>query len=295
MSLKEYLYKSARNTFLGLSALAITAGVVGPVIQKNVYDEIPSLQTFSYNPDQTFSMFHQRNLYGTGAGLSIPPTDPISYRELVYQISTQHQHRDPFRKYKLDDILLGLMTIESRGQRDVVAPRTGASGIMQLMPATADECAIEPELVNHRFLQMDCAADLLIRNYRFLQHSVSQKFGDILSNSSVQRLTELFAITAYNNGMGNVRRAINTFEVSKELRNTIILNPFFNIEEIVPKIIGAGNVEALQKESLEYLPRFLQVYYDIIKAPPFSLRRWKFDREDPRFIQQYIAIRTKTF
>ena len=296
MSLISKIGRGLRNT-------ALTIGIAIPIyhgvdyIHDRAFNQIPSLQTFQYDSNQVFDMLTQirPDLHGNQRGVSISRENPASYRELARRVSQQYENRsrNPFTNYNLEDVLLGLMTIESRGVRDARAPRTGASGIMQLMPATAQECEIEPSRINHRFLQMDCAADLLIRSYRFLQPTVESRFGDFLSESQLQELTEHFAITAYNNGMGNVRNAILRYNISFIDGFNFSYNPFLDMEEIVPRVIGAENVADLKKESLEYFPRFLQVYNDVINPSWFSntTNRFKWEQDRVRNFFRHIGER----
>lgn len=285
MSLISKMGKGLRNTALTIGAV-IPTYYGADYLHDRTFNQIPSLQTFQYDSNQVFDMLTQvrPDLHGNERGVSISRENPASYRELARRVSQQYEKRgrNPFTNYNLEDVLLGLMTIESRGVRNAISPRE-ASGIMQLMPATAQQdCGIEPSRTNHRFLQMDCAADLLTRSYRFLQPTVESRFGGFLSESQLQELTEHFAITAYNNGMGNVRNAILRYNISFIDGFNFSYNPFLDMEEIVPRVIGAGNVGALQKESLEYFPRFLQVYNDIINPSWFSNTtnrlRWEKDR-----------------
>ena len=297
MSLISKIGKGLRNTAL-ISAAGI--GIAIPTYygvdytHDKFFNQIPSLHTFQYDSNQVFDMLTQvrPNLHGNERGVSISRENPASYRELARRVSQQYENRgrNPFTNYNLEDVLLGLMTIESRGVRNAIAPRTGASGIMQLMPETAQQdCGIEPSRTNHRFLQMDCAADLLTRSYRFLQPTVESRFGGFLSENQLQELTEHFAITAYNNGMGNVRNAIMRYDISTLERFNISSNPFFDLEEIVPRVIGAGNVGALKRESLEYFPRFLQVYNDVINPPLLSSNRFRWKRNEVSNFFRYFG------
>ncbi|MFT4244341.1 MAG: transglycosylase SLT domain-containing protein [Candidatus Woesearchaeota archaeon] len=281
MTIKSKINKGLRNTALA-AAVLIPSYHGADYVHDRAFNQIPNLQTFEYTPNQVFDMLTQTipELYGNEQGINILKQNPASYRELATRVSQKYEQKgwNSFENYNLEDVLLGIMTIESGGKRDARS-RSGASGIMQLMPPTAQQCGIEPSRINHRFLQMDCAADLLNRSYRFLEPTIKSKFGDLLSESNLQELTEHFAITAYNNGMGNVRNRIESFDVSTFERLNMSYNPFFDLEEVVPMVIGAGDMGPLNREALEYFPRFLQIYDDVINPSLFSNTknklRWK--------------------
>lgn len=270
----------------GTITLLAALGAGGNYAHDRAYNQIPNLQTFQYNTNTIREMLtggdDRYTLHGSARGIDIPKSRPESYAGLSELIAQRHEDRDPFRHYDLEDLLVSLLTIESRGDKNATAKRkingkmviTG-QGIMQIKPSTGVGCDIENNPY-HRILNMDCGADTLIRNYNFLKPRVEAKFGPYLRDGQVDELTEHFAITAYNNGMGNVRNAIQRYDLGVFESINASIGPL-DLQELIPRVIGAGNVGALHHESKEYFPRFLQIYDEVVNAPLYSPNRWRWE------------------
>ena len=276
--LNYYRVLSKQAKIVPVAGLMGITALVGNYIHDRVYNQIPELQTFEYDPNTIREMLtggdDRYTLHGSAIGIEIPESNPEDYSGLSELIAERHENRDPFRHYDLEDLLVSLLTIESRGDQ-YAKSRVNARGILQIMPNTARECGISENTYN-RILNMDCAADLLIRSYNYLKPRVEAKFGPYLRNGQIEELTEHFAVTAYNNGMGNVRKAIQRYDLGVFEGVNVGVGPL-DLQEIVPRVIGAGNVGALRQESREYFPRFLQIHDEVVNAPIYSPNRWRWE------------------
>ena len=145
------------------------------------------------------SLYTKQDGYLIGRG-DLELSHPRPYKELVEQYA-QETGIDPA-------LLFGLIRTESAFDKDAVS-RAGASGLTQLMPATADEAAVRirrqggPDYItveenggeNVKIDLCDPAVNIHI-GASYLAF-LNERMGD-----------PLLALLAYNGGMGNVRRWI---------------------------------------------------------------------------------------
>jgi len=134
-----------------------------------------------------------------------PPFDDLRWR-LVYPI----HHWNVINKYKYTNnpiILASIMKEESHFNPEAVSS-VGAKGLMQMMPAT------EKELMSSYQLQKE--SDNIVNDI---------KFGSVYLASLIHNLNgkALFAIAAYNGGIGSVQKWQKTLK-------------FTNIDEFVEQI-----------------------------------------------------------
>lgn len=109
-------------------------------------------------------------------------------------------------KNEKSDLVKAVTYVESRGNPKAVSPK-GATGLMQIMPATAKEIA----------------AALGIKKYDLKDPETNQMFGEYYLNKMLKAFDgdHKLALAAYNWGIGNVRKALkltggSTFEDIKE-------------------------------------------------------------------------------
>jgi soluble lytic murein transglycosylase-like protein len=118
------------------------------------------------------------------------------------------------------DLFLRMIGAESSWNQSAVSPK-GATGLGQLMPATAEELGVDP---NDPFQNIEGSARYLAQQYA--------TFG-----------SWPLALAAYNAGPGNVRKHGG-------------IPPFAETQAYVPKIMGQGlEVFDLKQESIENLPK----------------------------------------
>lgn len=237
--------------------LALAPGIIN-------YSNSASLEDLMEEASFRYIPAHERVLEDTimsGSGADTELNDE-GYSELFERVAQRYSNQDPFEHYDLERILPALMIVESQGDKDAISPR-GARGILQIMPNTFTSlhgCNYNINNIEHRILQADCAAQELIRNYEFLEPYVEGEFGNYMLATQRRELTELLAISAYNNGIGNLRGAIQDYWPFFEgayLRRI----PFTDgIQDLVPEIIESSSDDDLGSQSLGYLPKFMKIY-----------------------------------
>ena len=152
---------------------------------------------------------------GIGAAVIVHQTQPAWYARLVYPLEYERIVEGHARNYRLDPALLAAVIYqESKFDADARS-RSGAVGLMQLMPATARGIALR---TGGRRFRLDDLYDPEI-NVRYgswyLRHLLD-KYGSVEE-----------ALAAYNGGQGNLDRGIRYAETRAYVAHVLELRQIY--------------------------------------------------------------------
>jgi soluble lytic murein transglycosylase len=133
---------------------------------------------------------------GIGGAVVVHQTQPVWYTRIVYPLEYEQIVEGHARNYDLDPALLAAVIYqESRFDADARS-RSGAIGLMQLMPGTARGIALRTG--GHRFELGDLYdPEINVRYGSWYLRHLLDKYGSLEE-----------ALAAYNGGQGNVDRGI---------------------------------------------------------------------------------------
>jgi soluble lytic murein transglycosylase len=144
------------------------------------------------------------------AGFAVVHTaDPAWYARLRYPLEHEAIVRGHARNYSLDPALLAAVIYEESRFRADARSRSGAIGLMQLLPSTAR--GIAARTGGSRFMVSDLYDPEINVRYGswYLRHLIG-KYGDVPT-----------ALAAYNGGQGNVDRGVQ-FEETREYVDNVL-------------------------------------------------------------------------
>jgi peptidoglycan lytic transglycosylase len=124
----------------------------------------------------------------------VTTTSPPWYERLRYPLAYQQIVRDHARHYRLDPALLAAVIYQESKFRPDVKSRSGAVGLMQLLPATAKGIAIHTGGTRFRVDDL-YDPELNVRYGAWYLRHLLDRYGD-----------EETALAAYNAGQQNVDR-----------------------------------------------------------------------------------------
>jgi soluble lytic murein transglycosylase len=129
-----------------------------------------------------------------GAFAYVNAASPPWYERLRYPLAYQQIVRGHARHYRLDPALLAAVIYQESKFRPDVRSSSGAVGLMQLLPATAEGIALHTGGTRFRLSDL-YDPEINVRYGAWYLHHLLQKYGD-----------ERTALAAYNAGQDNVDR-----------------------------------------------------------------------------------------
>ncbi|MAZ56654.1 hypothetical protein CL653_02595 [bacterium] len=171
------------------------------------YDELSHSGFFQYNVEYYESVFAEE----------LPQiSDRLESLQIIKDNFDIKKIPEPMAGY-LEDLVLGMAIEESRLDTSAVS-KDKAFGILQLMPATWEELALEGESKENMVDQIKVAARLLEQSYLHLQNTCSQELKqirDTFFNGDEQTFINEFytplLLNAYNAGMGSMATLVRWF------------------------------------------------------------------------------------
>lgn len=143
---------------------------------------------------------------------------PFPYQATVFRYAEKH-NLDPY-------LVAGLIYSESKFKATAQSP-TGARGIMQMMPQTADWVAEQLREDQFRLNDLD-NPEVGIRFGTWYFASVKKEFAN----------NEILALAAYNGGRGNVRQWMSQYGWKSDFRS-IEQIPFKETREYVGRVLAS--------------------------------------------------------
>ncbi|MBP1763349.1 MAG: Lytic transglycosylase catalytic [Firmicutes bacterium] len=142
---------------------------------------------------------------------------PFPYQTTVFRYAEKH-NLDPY-------LVAGLIYTESKFKATAQSP-TGARGVMQMMPKTADWVADQLREDKFRFNDLD-DPEVSIRFGTWYFASVKKEFAN----------NEILALAAYNGGRGNVRQWMSQYGWKSDF-TMIEQIPFNETREYVIRVLA---------------------------------------------------------
>ena len=181
---------------------------------------------------------------GSYGGISLAKGS--TYEDMISEVVPKYSN-DYFKYLNLEDVMFGIMHTESRG-RQYAKSNVGAAGIFQLMPDVRNEYGLAKEDTYNRIAQTIFGLKHLEHGYRFIKPHLKESFGDVLNSDEIDYITEIFAITTYNNGMGNARGAIQ--EAKGRYTRQEIMD--IGLNRFASNVIDGSSNKRLGSESTNY-------------------------------------------
>ncbi len=141
--------------------------------------------------------------------------NPAWYARLRYPLAYEEIVRGHARNYDLDPALLAAVIYEESRFRADARSRSGAIGLMQLLPSTAE--GIAARTGGSRFRVEDLLdPEINVRYGSWYLRHLLDKYG-----------TEEKALAAYNGGQGNVDRGIQYEETRRYVKRVLELRDIY--------------------------------------------------------------------
>ena len=145
-----------------------------------------------------------------GAAAYVHAQKPAPYARIVYPLAYEQIIRGHARNYELDAALVAAVVYEESRFDAAARSRSGAIGLMQLLPSTAEGIALR---TGGRRFRVDDLYDPEI-NVRYgswyLRHLLEKYDGSVAK-----------ALAAYNGGQGNVDRGIEYAETREYVADVL--------------------------------------------------------------------------
>jgi soluble lytic murein transglycosylase len=152
---------------------------------------------------------------GIAAAVIVHQTQPVWYARIVYPLAYEQIVEGHARNYDLDPALLAAVIYqESKFDADARS-RSGAIGLMQLMPATARGIAVRTG--GRRFRVGDLYdPEINVRYGSWYLRHLLDKYGNVED-----------ALAAYNGGQGNVDRGVRYAETEEYVDHVLALRQIY--------------------------------------------------------------------